>query len=82
MTAPSEGPEALEAALQDLEELRIRLEWIAASFARLRADLQLTEVRIAGLAQRIGEAADDGRRAIETGRHAGVLSNVLPFTTL
>jgi hypothetical protein len=58
MTAPAGSQEALAAALQDLEELRVRLEWIAASFARLRADLQLTEGRIARVAQTIGEARD------------------------
>jgi hypothetical protein len=52
--------EALEEALQDLAELRVRPEWIAASFARLRADLQLTERRIAGVAHSI----EDAQRAL------------------
>jgi hypothetical protein len=66
MTAEQASQEALEEAVRELEELRVRLEWIAATFARLRADLQLTEGRIAGVAQRIGEAADNARHATES----------------
>jgi hypothetical protein len=54
VTSPSEGQEVREAALQELEELAVRLEWIAATFARLRADLQITECRIARVTQSIG----------------------------
>jgi hypothetical protein len=53
MTPLLDGQEGLKAGVQELGELAVRLEWIAATFARLRADLQITESRIAAIAQSI-----------------------------
>jgi hypothetical protein len=65
VTAPTESQEALEAGVQEIEELIVRLEWISASFRRLRGDLALTEGRIAAIAQSMRGARDNGQLALQ-----------------
>jgi hypothetical protein len=69
---PSEqtGPDTseLEQALRLLDQALVRLTTLAAGVRRLSGDLELTESRLAWMADNVREAIEDGEGALRSWR--------------